>query len=38
MKDYILPFVVAFIICGVAFIGLDAAIMELQGLSLIFEP
>jgi hypothetical protein len=37
MKDYIVPFVAAFAACGIGFLALDAAIMSLQGLSLIFH-
>ena len=37
MKDYIVPFLVAFLVCSAAFLALDAAIMNAQGLSLIFR-
>ncbi len=37
MKGYVVPFVLAFIACGIAFLALDYAIMSLQGLSLIFH-
>ena len=37
MKQTLVPFVVAFLICGAAFIVLDYAVMTMQGLSLIFE-
>jgi hypothetical protein len=37
MKDYILPFLVAFLVCGAAFLALDIAIMNAQGLTLIFN-
>ncbi len=37
MKDYILPFLVAFVVCAAAFLALDVAIMSAQGLSLIFN-
>lgn len=38
MKNYLLPFAVAFIGFGVLFFAIDIAIMNLQGLSLIFHP
>ncbi len=37
MKGYVVPFVLVFIACGIAFLALDTAIMSLQGLSLIFH-
>jgi hypothetical protein len=37
MKDYIVPFVAVFLACGIGFLALDAVIMGLQGLSLIFH-
>ncbi len=37
MKEYLLPFLGAFIIFGVVFYGLDLVIMNLQGLSLSFQ-
>jgi hypothetical protein len=37
MKDYIVPFLVAFVVFCAAFLALDAAIMNAQGLSLIFS-
>ncbi len=37
MKGYIVPFLVVFVLCGIGFLALDAAIMNLQGLSLIFH-
>lgn len=37
MKDYIVPFLLAFLGCGVGFLALDYIIMGLQGLSLIFH-
>jgi hypothetical protein len=38
MKTYLLPFAGAFLLfCG-AFLALDAGIMSLQGLNLIFQP
>lgn len=38
MKGYVVPFVVAFVLWMAAFVALDATIMNLQGLSLIFHP
>ncbi len=38
MKDYVLPFLVAFVVCGAAFLALDLAVMSLQGLGLFFTP
>ncbi len=38
MKDHLVPFALAFLAFGAAFLGLDAAVMNLQGLSLIFHP
>ena len=38
VREYVLPFAAAFVLCAVAFLGLDVAIMALQGLSLIFQP
>lgn len=37
MKNYLVPFAVAFIACALIFLGLDVGIMKLQGLSLIFN-
>ncbi len=37
MKGYLIPFVLAFIACGIGFLALDAGLMGLQGLSLIFD-
>lgn len=37
IKSYLAPFVVAFLVCGGAFLLLDVAVMNMQGLSLIFE-
>ena len=37
MKEYLLPFTIAFGISLVLFLTLDFAIMKLQGLSLIFN-
>jgi len=38
MTNYLVPFVIAFVVCGLIFLGLDVGIMKLQGLSLIFQP
>lgn len=37
MKQTIVPFVAAFVVCAAAFLLLDYAVMAMQGLSLIFE-
>jgi hypothetical protein len=37
LKSYIIPFAVAFVVCGLGFLILDVIIMRLHGLSLIFE-
>ena len=37
MKDYLLPFLGAFIVFGAVFYGLDLVMMNLQGLSLSFK-
>ncbi len=37
MRGYVIPFVLAFAACGIGFLALDAGIMSLQGLSLIFH-
>ena len=37
MRGYVIPFVVIFLACGAGFLALDAGIMSLQGLSLIFH-
>ena len=38
MKDYLLPFVGAFVVCAAAFLVMDYAVMAMQGLNLIFTP
>jgi hypothetical protein len=38
LKDYVIPFSAAFVVFGAVFLGIDYAIMTLQGLSLIFHP
>ena len=37
MRDYILPFLIALVVCGATFLALDAAIMNAQGLTLFFS-
>ncbi len=37
MRNTIIPFAVAFVLCGAGFLILDVIIMNLHGLSLIFE-
>ncbi len=37
MKGYFIPFVVVFLGCIAGFLALDAGLMSLQGLSLIFQ-
>lgn len=37
MTGRVLPFLLALVICLGAFVALDAAIMSMQGLSLIFH-
>jgi len=37
IKNHLLPFLAAFVLCAAAFLLLDMAMMNLQGLSLIFE-
>ena len=37
MKGRVLPFSVALVICGAAFLLLDLAVMNMQGLNLIFQ-
>ncbi|MFQ5623445.1 MAG: hypothetical protein ACE5FS_08615 [Paracoccaceae bacterium] len=37
IKGYLLPFVVALLVFAVAFLLLDTAVMNMQGLSLIFH-
>jgi hypothetical protein len=38
VKDYLVPFVVAFAVCSLLFLGLDYTIMKLMGLTLIYQP
>jgi hypothetical protein len=37
IKGYLLPFAVALVVCVAAFLLLDTAVMNMQGLSLIFH-
>ena len=37
-NGYLVPFVAAFLVSGVAFLLMDIAVMNMQGLSLFFEP
>ena len=36
MKEYIIPFAVAFLAFGIAFLAVDYAIMHAQGLTVIY--
>ena len=36
MKQYAIPFAIAFVVCGLAFLALDYSIMHAQGLTLIY--
>jgi len=38
MKEYLIPFVVAFLAFGFAFLAVDYAIMHAQGLTVIYAP
>ena len=38
MKKHIIPFVLAFLVCGALFLALDFTIMKLMGLTLLFQP
>ncbi len=37
-KGYLVPFVVALVVCGAAFLLMDVAVMNMQGLNLIYQP
>jgi hypothetical protein len=37
MRDYTIPFAIALVVFGLAFLALDFFIMKLQGLTLIFH-
>ena len=38
MKSYLLPFFVALIACAALFLLLDVGVMNLMGLTLLFDP
>lgn len=38
MKSYVVPFFVALIVCATLFLALDLGVMNLMGLTLIFNP
>lgn len=38
MKDFAIPFAVAFIGFGLTFLAVDFAVMHAQGLTLIYTP
>jgi hypothetical protein len=38
MKSYVVPFFVALIACAALFLALDLGVMNLMGLTLIFNP
>ncbi len=38
MKEYLIPFAVAFLAFGFAFLAVDYAIMHAQGLTVIYAP
>ncbi len=37
MREYVIPFTIALVVFGLAFLALDFSIMKLQGLTLIFH-
>jgi hypothetical protein len=37
MKNYLTTFIAALIVFGVFFVGMDAVVMNMQGLSLMFH-
>ena len=37
-NSYLVPFVAAFLVSGASFLLMDMAVMNMQGLSLFFEP
>jgi len=37
MKNSLVQFIVAFVICFMVFVAMDAALMNMQGLSLVFH-
>ncbi len=38
MKDHVVPFVAGFAVFAAVFLAIDYAVMNMQGLSLIFSP
>ncbi len=38
MKTWLAPFLIAFVVFGIAFLGLDYTIMKLMGLTVIYHP
>lgn len=36
MQGYLVPFVAAFVVCAAVFLALDVAVMNAQGLTLIY--
>ena len=38
MRDYLLPFIAAFIVFGIVFLALDFSVLKLHGLALIYRP
>ena len=37
-NGYLVPFIAAFVATGAAFLLMDVAVMNMQGLTLFFEP
>ncbi len=38
LRGYAIPFTAAFLVFGAVFLGIDYAIMGMQGLTLFFQP
>jgi hypothetical protein len=38
MRAYLVPFVVALVVCATLFVLLDLGVMNLMGLTLFFDP
>jgi hypothetical protein len=38
VKEHLVPFAVALVVCVLVFLGLDYAIMKAMGLTLIYQP
>lgn len=36
-RTYLLPFIVAFVVCCAIFLAMDSTLMSMQGLSLVFH-